>query len=75
MGLHYCKKRPCPKYSEEQLATVKRAAGRLYRECLAKRPFPICIMDDESYIDLDGYVKHIASKDITRTILIQLQRQ
>jgi transposase len=58
MGLKYHKKRACPKYTDKQLAEVKIATGHLYRDFFAKRPFPICVMDDESYIDLDGYIQH-----------------
>ena len=58
MGLKYHKKRTCPKYTEKQLVEVKLATGHLYRDFFAKRPFPICVMDDESYIDLDGYIQH-----------------
>lgn len=58
VGLNFRKKRPCPHYKGGTEQEVKSAIGRLLRNHLSKKVVSKIIIDDESYIDLNGAITY-----------------
>jgi hypothetical protein len=57
-SIKYRPKQTCPKYKDGQEEEVKRKAGLLYRHVLLPNKEKFLIMDDESYITMNGNVTH-----------------